>query len=235
MRYLRLFGAALLAACALGAVVLASASALPTILPETVTRWTGKSIGAFQLKFVGGNTFNCRSVTALEGTIEQPKPLGLFHIHVKECEAELGGFRGACTGLGEESGVILALGSWHLVFDHLGATLGAAGVAILYLFGKVHFTCEILGVTSLFTLLLGGMALCLLAHPTALTKLIEFGCKEREGGGGPQETKYYNEGGTLVSIVGLLTGENETKFAESIELWSGTIDTEGTATALLML
>jgi hypothetical protein len=223
MRYLRLFGAVLVAACALGAVVLATASALPTILPETITTWSGTNVGEITFSSLNSKseeeTFKCEKAGA-EGTLEQPRPLGLYHIHIEGCK---GPSSSTCTGLGETGGTILALGSWHLVFDTLKSVLLEAGVAILFLTGKVHFVCTFLTINELVVVLLGGMMLCLILNPTVLTKTFEFHCKKRTSPFGPEETKYYNEGGTLVSIVGLLSAKNEGTEGESVQVWLGAV------------
>jgi hypothetical protein len=221
MRHWKLFVGALVAVGALGALMAVTAFALPTILPETIKTFTGKNIGNTALKVVGApaiETVVCTEATGLEGTIEQPKPLGLYHIHFKKCTAGSGFL--TCTGLGEESGVILSLGSWHLVYDTLGASLSAAGVAILFLVATVHFECG----GKLLIVAAGGMVLCLITNPAALTKVFTFNCQERTGGG-PFETKYYNEAGTLTSIVGLTTSENEGTTKESVQIGKGTIET----------
>jgi len=223
MRYLKLFGAALGLACALGAVVLASASALPTLLPVTITEYTGKSTGGSTvLEKANGNKVTCTSATG-EGTVEANGHLGNFHIHFSKCTAESG--LATCTGLGENSGIILSLGSWHYVYDTLGATLGAAGVAILYLVGETHFVCSALGIEKLIIVPLGGMVLCLVTKPTTLSKSHEFACKKGATAGTPEETKYYNEGGTLVSIHRLEAIESEGTAEESNQQGSGTVET----------
>jgi len=116
--------------------------------------------------------------------------------------------------------VILTAGSRHLVYDTLSTSLTGAGVAILFLTGKVNFKC-----TSLvkIELPLGGMVLCLVLNPTALTKIFETHCNKAASGNRPLETKYYNEGGTLVSIVALLSNRNGGAFEESTQLGLGTI------------
>jgi hypothetical protein len=218
MRYWKLFVAAFVAVCALGASMSVAAFALPTILPETVKEFTGKNIGETELSIVGGGELaavKCKEWIGLEGTVEQPKPLGLFHMHLKGCKASIV----TCTGLGEESGVVLALGSYHLVYDTLSANLAADGVAILFLVGNTHFEC--LG--KLVIVKLGGMVLCLILNPTALTKVFEFHCN-KNAAGGPGETKYYNEAGTLVAISPLLTSEAEGAGKETIQKSLGTIE-----------
>ena len=117
------------------------------------------------------------------------------------------------------------------MFDTLGATLGAAGVAILFLLAAFHFVCNSIIGEKLNTVAAGGMVLCLVVNPTALTKVFEFQCKG--SGGKPEKTKYYNEGGTLVGIVGLKSSENEGTATEGAQAWNGT--TEYSEAALLML
>jgi len=85
MRSLKLLSAALVL-CALGAVMVASAFALPTILPTTISSYTGKSVGGTELKIVGGfGSVNCSSAKG-EGTIEANRHLGLFHISFEGCK-----------------------------------------------------------------------------------------------------------------------------------------------------
>lgn len=233
MRFLKLFGAAFVAVVALGAVVTASAFALPSILPETVKEFTGKSTSS-TTELINtahpSKKITCKKATGLENTIEQPKPLGLFHIHFKECSAE-GGIA-TCTGLGEsESGVILVLGSWHLVYDTLSANLSADGLAILYLLGAVHFTCKFGTIEDLIVVPLGGMVLCLIPNAGGPSKVYEFKC-EQTAGHQPTDTHYYNEGGTLVSIAPLLAAENEGTAEESVQVGNGTTET-ATATTLM--
>jgi hypothetical protein len=229
MKYFRLFGVALVALCALGAVMAVSASALPTLLPETITKYTGKSIGETKLSRQGGLAeVTCKSATG-EGTVEANRHLGLFKITFEKCKAA----GGPCTGLGSAAEDIVSEGSYHVVFDALGATLGAAGVALLFLPAAVHFICtvpiigEVLDVVNA-----GGNVLCLVTNPTALTKVFEFQCKGK--GGKPEgSTKYYNEGGTLTNIVGLKSSEAEGTATEGAQ--SGNATTEYSEAALLML
>jgi hypothetical protein len=235
MRYWKLFGVAVVAVCALGASLAVSAFALPTILPESIKTFTGKNVGEAKLESSGAgeHIVTCKTATA-EGTVEQPKPLGLFHIIFKECNAKAEGLEGeGCTGLGDAAKTILSLGSWHLVYDSLGTELSKAGVAILFLLDNVHFVCKfpIVG-ERLILVPLGGMVLCLVESPTTLTTTFTFHC-EKQAKGVTKESKYYNGSGTLVSISTLLSAESEGTPAESVESASGTI--EFTAAALLMI
>jgi hypothetical protein len=219
MRHLRLIMAALTALFALSALMAVTAFALPTILPETVTTFTGKKAAGsagLELLKLGGGVFSCTAVNGEPGTIEANHHLGLFHLAAEGCKVE-GLFN--CTGLADNSGVLLTQGSWHLVYDSLAVSLVNDPVAILFLLGEVHFEC----VGKLLIIPLGGMILCLILNPTALTKVFEFHCNKNTGPR-PEETKYYNEGGTLVGISPLLTAENEKTATEAVEVWLGTIE-----------
>jgi len=212
MRYWKLLGVTVVAVCALGVMMSVSAlGALPTILPETIKTWTGKAEEKLTLEGVGGKKMSCEQAKA-EGTVEQPKPLGLFHIHFEKCSTEVLGSKGACTGLGDESETILSLGSWHYVYDNLSPL----SLAILFLLDTVHLACTVLGVTALVLMPLGGMVLCLVTNPTTLGATFLFACKGTKGVA--EESKYYNEGGTLVSISTLLSAENEKTAEQSVEI-----------------
>jgi hypothetical protein len=217
MRHLRLIMAALAALFALSALMAVTAFALPTILGEVET-FTGKKAGTAtaQLLKLGGGEVSCTVANGSNGTLEANHHLGLFHIAFEGCKAE-GLFN--CTGLADNTGVLLTLGSWHLVYDSLAPSLVNDPVAILFLVGEVHFEC----VGKLFVVPLGGMVLCLILNPTALTKVFEFHCNKNTGPR-PEETKYYNEGGTLVAISPLLTAENEKTATESTEVALGTLE-----------
>lgn len=189
----------------------------PKILPEQEHPWTGKLVSsAAVLEKHNGEGVSCKAAT-LEGTGDPGAPTGQFHTHLKECK---GPVSSTCTGLGEESGVILSLGSWHLVYDTLKSSLSEAGVAALLSLAEVHFSCKVLSVEELVTVPSGGMALCLVANPTA-TRTFEFKCQEN-GKKEPEETKYYNSSGTLVSINRLKAALNEGTAEEAIEVFSGT-------------
>jgi hypothetical protein len=219
MRHLRLIMAALAALFALSALMAVTAFALPTILPNTVTAFTGKKAGTAEAELLSSaGEVTCTVAKGEPGTVEANGHLGLFHIAFEGCKAD---HLVSCTGLADNSGVLLSQGSWHLVYDGLATNLMNDPIAILFLVGEVHFEC--LG--KLFVVPLGGMVLCLILNPTALTKVFEFHCnKATTGGDRPEETKYYNEGGTLVAIKTLLTAENEGTPVESVEVALGTIE-----------
>jgi hypothetical protein len=224
MRHLRLSGLLLFAAGAIAAILATTAHALPTILPETITTGTGKSIGETELVKANGGSIRCKSGRGFEGTVESNHHLGMFHLALEGCTAE-GLF--TCTGLGDNSGVVLKLGSWHLVYDTLGASLAQDGVAILSLISTVHFEC----VGKLF--IENGMGLCLVLNPTALTKVFEFHCNKAVGAVRPEITKYYNEAGTLVSIRQEEVAENEGTAVDGVIVGLGTV--ESPEAALIMV
>jgi hypothetical protein len=222
MRYFKLFGLVLVAVCAVGAMLVSSAFALPTLLigatEEGASTWTGANIGNTQLQVNGGLAKVVCTSAAGEGTVEAKKPLGTYHINFKGCADSV--LKKSCTGEGDETGLILTLGSWHLVYDTLKAGLTGSGVAILFLVGKVNFTCSATGVK--IEVKGGGMVLCLIANPEALTKTFQFACKLRSSGFGPEETKYDNAAGTMVSITPLESNENGGAFKESVQEGTGT-------------
>jgi hypothetical protein len=225
MRCLKLLGLTLVALLASAMALSMSASAaLPLILPlSTVERsWTGKSVGETTLQnLANGNEVKCKGATA-EGTEEVEKPLGLFHIHFTGCTA--GGGISTCTGLGEASGVILALGKWHLVFDTLTPTLGTATLFLIE--PLVHFTCSI---TNTLVLVLGAV-LCLDLTPLTSSVTHEFHCKNNLTRGDPEETEYWNAAGTEKLKVELLSNENEGAEVMSAQIGLGTV-TYGVAVA----
>jgi hypothetical protein len=218
MRSLRLFGAAL-TVCAIGALLASSAFALPTILPgaeEKGVTWTGKSIGKVELFKASGAKIRCESGAA-EGVVEAKKASGPYHSIARECTESA--FGTVCTGTGDEAGTLLESGTWSLVYDTLAASLSGSGVAILTLVSTVKFTCAF---GSSFELKAGGMVLCLVLNPTTLTKTFEFHCN-RTRGSSPEETKYYNASGTLVSITPTEVSENGGAFEETIGVDLATI------------
>jgi hypothetical protein len=150
--------------------------------------------------------------------VEAKKALGTYHINFTGCKETA--LSTKCTGTGDETGLILTLGSWHLVYDTLKAGLTGSGVAILFLVGKVNFTCA--GGAVAIEVKGGGMVLCLIKNPETLTKTFTFACKLRTGSFGPEETKYDNTAGTMVSITPLESNENGGAFVESVQTGEGT-------------
>ncbi len=218
MRRLKFLGLALLALCAAAVALATTAVALPSVLPELKTSraWTGASVGGTELQPTSAalNPIVCKSATG-SGEEEAGKPLGTFKIDFKECSTEVLKVKVTCTGLGESSGIILSTGSWHIVYD----SLSPLGAAILYLVLAIHFECS----TTLVGVPSGGMVLCLWKEPTSKKATHEFACKASATKGKPEETKYYNEAGTLVNITPLLSAVNEGTAAESAQVGNGTV------------
>lgn len=208
MQRLKLLGLALMAVFAVAVVTSASAFASS---PQPLNA-AGKEPAATKFS---GHTTTTTTLSILEGFAETKCPeiliegelsprLGPFHLHWHKCTTNLGG---TCTGLGDESGLILALGTAHLVWDALG-TGAELGAAILFLLEHVHFTCVILGSEHLVLVL--GEVLCLITPTNALAKTFTVKCEKGAKAGDPKETMYWNEAGTLVEIPeGLLSSENE--------------------------
>jgi Trypsin len=174
----------------------------PSILPElTEEKWTGESGTASLGVLKKAEVVECTKDKS-EGSFEANKPLGLFHIDFEGCKSS--GVKATCTGLGEASGVILMLGTAHLVFDKLGA--GAElGVGVLFLIEATHFSCVI----PLF--IVEGQVLCLIKPINTTVKHWEIVCEKGKETGDPGETVYWNETGTEVKMGEelLLTKENE--------------------------
>ncbi len=198
MQRLKILGV-LMAVFALGAFVSATASAEVKVLPEVEERWTGES-GKGTLEVLKGAASIVCSKSKMEGTFEAKKPLGTFHIDLEGCKASII----ACTGLGEAKEVLLALGTFHLVFDKLG-TGAELGVGVLLLMEPVHSECS----GKLFVE--EGQLLCLIKPVETKAKHFEIVCLKGKEAGDPGETVYWNEAGTEVKMGEelLLTHENE--------------------------
>jgi len=178
------------------------------ILPEGGTKsWTATD-GETKLE-KGAESIACKEVST-EATAEEA--LGSAHMILKNCTAA-GIVK--CTGLGDEAGIILLEPSWHYVYDTLRASLSEAGIAILFSMNSAHFECSgrLLSVSS------GGMVLCLVANPTALTKTFEFQCKGSKGK--PEHTEYFDDEEERVTITPLMIAENEGTEAEAAVVTSG--------------
>lgn len=129
---------------------------------------------------------------------EKDKPLGTFHISLKECSTTILGIKVTCSGLRDATSIVLVLGTYHLVFDTL-APLNSA--TLLLISPEVHFSCS----TTL--LLVKGNMLCLDVEPTKRAFTHEFKCQTVVAGDS-EETKYFNDAGTQVAIAPLEISEN---------------------------
>jgi hypothetical protein len=195
MKRFRTLGSLFVVVFALAVAVVAPAAfALPELLPVKAggTPFTALNDGTEEVKLetVGGNSFSCKSVISLGG--QETDTLGTFTIDFKECKNPTIGV--SCTTSGDASGVILTKGSFHYVIDTLGATLGANGVAILFLPETTTFECS-----SLAKLVITGKLVCLLLEPLVSRSTHLFHCIQKAGV--QNETSYYNATGTLITGV----------------------------------
>ncbi len=221
MSKVKLLGLALVAVFALGASVTASAlGASVEILTKNKTqseavKISGTSKKETKLSILGSSVeVKCPEVTT--ETVQEGKSLlGLFHLHWKGCTTSAGG---TCTGLGDESGLILALGKFHLVEDKLSSE-GSLGLGILFLLEHVHFTCKVVFVEELILVL--GEVLCLIT-PLTLGTTVTVKCEGEKGD--PKETVYWNEKGEKVEmgLNGLKSAKNEGSEEMSAESGEGT-------------
>jgi len=225
MRHFGLLSILALVACSVVAVWAASASALevPQNLPlnSTTRTNTGKSTTTTLLKTLAGKTVECASAkgegneAANTGTVA---PHGEWHISFEKCKGEfIFGSKVSCTGLGDSTEIILALGTYELVFDQLAELK----TAILYKIGSaVHFVCG--GITLV---VVQGSVLCLDTNPTVKTKTHEFACKEIAGTGDPSETAYWTTEKGAQQTAKLESAENEKAFESASQNGSGTVET----------
>lgn len=203
MRQLKVLALALFAVLALTALASSAASAqgLPEVLPTAATNKTdGISIGKPKYELTNGNNVVCEESS--NGTTEEtesPKPLGTFHITFKGCVGEQGGIKAKCTGLGDlTTGEILALGTYHLVYDTGGTELG---VAILFLVNATHFNCA-----GLFLDVTSGEQVCLIKEPYTAKTLHLFVCEQSKGV--QKETYLDDNGNTVTPKLTVTEGEN---------------------------
>lgn len=173
MRQLKILGLALMAVLALGVAISATASAEELgILPEGTAAEplvVNGTAGEGVLETLGGSTVTCTSAELL--TSWTSHTLGLFHLHFKGCKSAAG----SCSTAGDAKGVILVLGTIHLVFDKITEGLGAG---ILLLLEEVHLTC---GELIKVLILVRGSILCLATPINTLVKEGEVICKQTKG------------------------------------------------------
>jgi hypothetical protein len=228
MQRLKVLVLCLMTVFALGAVAATVASASePELLSAAGVKTKNETFEGHSAKTTGlGILENSLLVlcpeTLTQGQQEGESGLGLFHLHFHKCTTNLGG---TCTGLGDESGLILVLGTYHLVWDKLGVGT-ELGVGILFLIEHVHFVCKVGIVTNLILVL--GDVLCLIKPINTLTRSYTIVCEKGAKDGDPGETMYWNNAGTLVEIPeGLLSSEDEgATYKMSSEEGEGTIETK---------
>lgn len=204
MKRFRMLGLALMAVFALGAVLSASAFALPELLPQKAgTAFTGASVAGSEPELVGPATVECKAATATG--VQTNDTSGTFHISFTGCKAL--GF--ACKGseASDGSGVILTLGSFDYVYDTLTPTLG---VAVLFLPTETSFEC-----TALAKIKVKGEVLCLILEPTVSKTEHQFHCLAE--GKKQLEKTWWNDAGTAQTAE-LTSSLNGGAFSESSEI-----------------
>jgi hypothetical protein len=170
MKRFSLLGAGLLVVLAAAAAMATSAFAVqPSNLSTGVKAFTGLGEGSVVYHGEQGNS-TCIAELTGEETSNEP-PLGPIHIDFRNCELEP--LKTKCTGLGEATaGVILALGTWHLVFDReVGHAFTGLTTATLFLVNVVHFSCG-----ALVLIELKGEVLCLDLKPTEANATHSYHC-----------------------------------------------------------
>jgi hypothetical protein len=164
LKRLRLLGLAFMAIAAFASVASATASAeeLPNILacgteaePVTATTESGSSsFGSGATSITASSSLGTLSATSCK--------LGLIHLSL--LNLKLGST--VCTGLGDEAGVALILGQYHIRDAKVGAKLV---VVEAFLFEDVHATC------GLILFLVGGCLAGTILPESTLAKELTIG------------------------------------------------------------
>jgi hypothetical protein len=217
MKRFRLIGLALVAVFALGAMLAASAFALPEFLPSTRANLafngnldSGKAI----LENSMGTQVECTSAPGSGGL--ETDTLGTFKIAFEGCEST--GFKCKTTG-GSVNGQILSEGSFHYVYDTLG-TGETLGIAILFLAKLTEFECA----GGLVKNIVRGLVLCLILAPLTSSITHLFHCLKGASAGVAGEKKFYNDNGTIVEAT-LEANQNNAGFKETNEQALATVTT----------
>jgi hypothetical protein len=213
MKRLKILGLALVAAFALSALAVASASATVAVILGGPTTFTGKG-GKATLSTVGGTELKAENVEAT-GTIPvNDARLGTYTFDFKKVTSSLGG---ECTsllanGTQDTKGLVLVEGEYHLA--HLSTNHNHW--ELVFLFSTLHIECE---KTLLGTILIevrtrnGNGIVCLVQAGDALTHTLTVKATK-----GVQEIKEYeyNEGENRTN-VGLESSLNGGAFEEAGE------------------
>jgi hypothetical protein len=227
MKQLRLFGLALMIACAVGAAMVSSAFALPDISVELG--------GTYPLHL---EVTLLAIITKLSNVVkENINGEGLLILYLLTALGHLGTYEALVTKMGkgpvkcfsEESGKkdptgeILAKGSWHLVYTSLAGSAQGLQLGILRLVSPLHVKCgteevQIRGDSLSSVESLSG------TEATDYTSLT--GILRGNGEGVPNIKFFYNEGGT--SVKAKLEANFGTGFKEAAEEVEGPV----TVTAL---
>jgi hypothetical protein len=226
MHRLKVLVVALMGVVLLSGFVSAMASAaLPVILNAKkevaeAVKFSGATVSTTTFTILKSSlNITCGEVKS-EGEMESKKPEGRAHGHLTKCKTNLGG---TCTGLGDETGSILVLGTFAIVYDTLTPALGAAVLSLIE--PTAHFSCTVAGITKL--ILVKGETLCLGTPINSLTTVSTGKCETTGTAGDPKEVVYWNEAGTEVNIKeGLLASENDgTSYEMAAEEGSGSTTT----------
>ena len=211
MRHVKIVMLTLFAVWALAGLVVASAAAqgLPTASPTNKENTTDDiSLTAPTYVLTNGNKLVCE--TSSTGTSKEtgsPAGKGEFHATFKGCTGELSGIKAKCTGLGDaNTGEILSLGEYHLVYDTGGTELG---VAILSLVASTHFTCA-----GLFLNVVSGELVCLVKEPYVSKSLHEGVCEQSKG---VQKETWLNDSGASITPKLVVTEGEEGKPGAAVE------------------
>src|SRR6185437_13049060 len=213
MKRLKILGLALVAAFALSALAVASASATVAVILGGPTTFTGKA-GKAQLTTVGGTELKGESVTA-EGTVPiNDARLGIYKFDFVKVTTQLGG---ECTsllanGTQDTKGHVIVEGEYHVA--HL--TANKSHWEFVFLFSTLHIECE---KTLVGTILIevrtrnGNGVVGLVSSGDALTHTLTVKATK-----GVQEIKEYeyNEGENRTN-VGLESSTNGGAFEEAGE------------------
>jgi cytochrome oxidase Cu insertion factor (SCO1/SenC/PrrC family) len=197
MRRVTVVGLAILAALAISALGVASASAAqPKYLPGSGTLTFAS--GAAKLQTVSGSTVKCTSDEGT-GTIES-ETKGTFDLLFLGCESE-GFIKAKCTGLSDTTtGSVLVTGSFRP-----GRITAGGTVVEVSTINAVHFSC------SIVLVVVTGSLACPVTPTNKKVKTTEHYTVKCEvaGGGVAKITSVENAAETGTEAVGLKTATNE--------------------------
>jgi hypothetical protein len=205
MKHVKFFSAVLMGILALTVVsATPAAGALPQLLPTKVggSSFTGKNTAANPgWETLKKEALSCASFTA-DG-VQETDTSGTYHLHLTGCK----GFGFAnCNTEGDASGVVLVLGEYNYVDDHLSENASELGVALL-LSWNTTIKC-----TALATLKFEGRLLCLVLEPLSSKVTHEFHCTETSGM--QSATHWWNDSGVEQTSV-ILMSKNGSAFEEA--------------------
>ena len=207
MQRLKLPILAVLTVFALSAVMAATAfggvEPLNATNEVTAFKFKGSSAKITALAVLGKKTLVRCTETHTEGELEATGKLGPFHLRFLHCRVWEGNTNlGPCTGLGDATEEILALGIVHLATNST-LTIGY----VLFLIEHLHFTCTVL-INKLALVL--GEVICQITPINVLSATATIICKHGAEEGDPWVTSYENDKGEAVTLTNpLKAGESE--------------------------